>query len=506
LVAVAAAISALAFVLTAWGAAGTLGLPLDDSWIHLHFARSLAEGDGLAFERGRLVAGSTAPLWTSLLAVMEPLPGSAVVWTQLLGALLFVLCAPLFYGLGRDLGLNRRLAIFAACLMVASGPLAWAAVSGLEIPLFILLSLAATRVHLRDRRETRGLALSLPLFALSALARPEGLLLLALALLDRGLAAGGWRRWLGGAWRGLLLATLVIAPVALFNLAVSGTLSPTTFVAKSGGVRSLWPSLRYLHTVLGIFFRSQPYMTLLAGAGIVTLVRRLGTAEDRGLLPAMWVVGLPLAYSCLGSSGGALVGNFGRYHYPLLPFIVLLGGLGVRPLIDRGRSVSSKRGRLVLVATALLIAYPTVGHWRTTAGQFARSVRNVEEGDAAAARWLRDRLPAGSTLAVNDIGVVKYLLPEREMYDLAGIVTPEVHDFTRAAVAQGRPWEEGVARFLESVRPDFLVVFPDWFPRLLSSEVSFEPIKEFVVVGNITLGGDRLVIYTTPWTRRPLEP
>ncbi|HXD99632.1 MAG TPA: hypothetical protein VN646_23970, partial [Candidatus Acidoferrum sp.] len=47
--------------------AGTSGFPLDDSWIHLHFARNLAEGAGFAYNPGRPVAGSTAPLWTLLL-------------------------------------------------------------------------------------------------------------------------------------------------------------------------------------------------------------------------------------------------------------------------------------------------------------------------------------------------------------------------------------------------------------------------------------------------------
>ena len=48
---------------------GRLGLPLDDGWIHLQFARNLAAGEGLAYNPGELVAGSTAPLWTALLSI-----------------------------------------------------------------------------------------------------------------------------------------------------------------------------------------------------------------------------------------------------------------------------------------------------------------------------------------------------------------------------------------------------------------------------------------------------
>src|SRR4026207_1010669 len=47
--------------------AGPVGLatfPLDDSWIHLQFARNLAEGRGFAYNPGVPVSGSTAPLST----------------------------------------------------------------------------------------------------------------------------------------------------------------------------------------------------------------------------------------------------------------------------------------------------------------------------------------------------------------------------------------------------------------------------------------------------------
>lgn len=498
----AAAGGATFYLWSVWRRVGHLGLPLDDSWIHLHFARRLATAGGLSFAPGELVGGSTAPLWTGLLALLAPLPGSAVAWSQVLGIALFGCAAAVFHRLGEDLGLRPAPAAFATLLFAASGPLAWSAVSGLEIPLFVLLTLAAVRAHLVDRRRPTGVALSLPLLGLATLARPEGLLLLGLALLDRLLAhRGALRAWWRGLWPGLALAAVIVAPVAMLYWLASGSPLPTTFAAKSGGVERSLPELRYLHTVLGILFRSQPYMTVLAGAGAILLVRRLGSSDDRGLLPALWLAGLPLAYSCLGSAGGPLVGNFGRYHYPLLPFVILLGCLGASELGAVGRRALP---RPVLVAAALLVLWPTATQWRTQGQQLVRNVEDVERSDVAAGLWLRQRLPAGATLAVNDIGALQYLLPQHRLYDLAGIVTPEIHRFIGRAVEQGRPWEAGVGEYLEGVRPDFLVVFPQWFPGLLSSGVSFQPVKEFHVPGNITLGGDRLVIYRTPWTRAEL--
>src|SRR5262245_59945344 len=65
--------------------AGTVGFPLDDSWIHLHFARNLAEGAGFSYNPGHPVAGSTAPLWTLLLAAGAWLAGASVTLAKVLG-------------------------------------------------------------------------------------------------------------------------------------------------------------------------------------------------------------------------------------------------------------------------------------------------------------------------------------------------------------------------------------------------------------------------------------
>src|SRR4030095_4385759 len=68
LVVVAAALLPLAlFIVRERQIAGAAGFPLDDSWIHLQFARNLAAGAGFSYNPGRPIAGSTAPLWTLLL-------------------------------------------------------------------------------------------------------------------------------------------------------------------------------------------------------------------------------------------------------------------------------------------------------------------------------------------------------------------------------------------------------------------------------------------------------
>ena len=64
---------------------GVEAFPLDDSWIHLHFARNLAEGRGFSYNPGVPVSGSTAPLWTLVLGGVFAVFGSAPGLAKALG-------------------------------------------------------------------------------------------------------------------------------------------------------------------------------------------------------------------------------------------------------------------------------------------------------------------------------------------------------------------------------------------------------------------------------------
>lgn len=508
------------FAAEAWLLSGDIGFPLDDSWIHLQFARNLVAGEGLAYNAGQLVTGSTAPLWTALLALLLYLPGNVIVWAKLLGVAFHLAGVAAAWRLSRELGLGRGLAGLATGLTLATPWLVWSALSGMEIPLFVFLSLSGMVLHLRERDDPTRLPLAAGVFAVAALARPEGLLLLVLSLIDRCLVFGReesaeqggepalvWRRpplrtVLAGA---LLAACALVGPILFYKWA-GGSFLPTTFAAKGGELRRFVPDARYLFTVLGILFPPQPYMVLLSGAGIAALVERLGTARDRGLLPALWLLGLPLAYSTMSPPGASsLVGNFGRYYFPFFPVVAVLGVLG----LERAAATLGPRiraGRLALPVGGLLIVlllWPTVAALVRGAGRYVQSVANVQDSDVAVARWLQPRLHPEAVLAVNDIGAIKFLLPN-QVIDLAGIANPEIRRAINQEIRQGRSWEPVMARVIEERRPDYLVIFPSWFPTL-SRDPRFQPLHVIPIQGNITMGGDEVVVFATPWTRFPLR-
>ena len=81
------------FVVAEWRIAGGIGLPLDDSWIHVRFATNLARGRGFAINPGEPVAASTAPLWTLLLALGVATGLSGLAVAKILGVLAYVATA-----------------------------------------------------------------------------------------------------------------------------------------------------------------------------------------------------------------------------------------------------------------------------------------------------------------------------------------------------------------------------------------------------------------------------
>lgn len=503
---------------------GRPGFPLDDSWIHLQFARQLAEGQGLAYNPGQWVTGSTAPLWTALLSLGFLLPGAGfLLWPKVLGLLLLVLTTLGTARLSTALGSGPRTSALAAVLVATSSWLAWSALSGMEILLFTSLALWGMVAHIRRS------PISIALLAASCLARPEGALLLVLALVDRLIVVDAPPEDLSepptlrlsidrGLGKALAVAGILLAPTLAFYFLVGGSFLPTTFGAKARPDLDLWPSLAYLRLVVDILFRSQPILAPLAAAGIVGLLARPRIPHTGRLLPAAWLLGQALFYSVLASEGSAPpVGNFGRYFFPLVPVVVVLGLLGLEPLLDRaaaglrmaGPGLAGRRWPIYPLVVAILLLPQAFGYFEG-AMRHVRTVGNVQDSDVKAALWLRQRLDPEALLGVQDAGALKFFLPN-SIVDLAGIIHPEIRPAVLGTSDDPRfppevYWEERLARYLEAEAPvDYLVVFSASYPALTSGTVSgFRTVERFAVEDNLAMAGDELVILTTPWTRFPL--
>src|SRR5262245_54974854 len=222
------AVAAALFLALAWfwirqrqiaASSGLSSFPLDDSWIHLQFARNLAEGHGFAYNPGVPVAGSTSPLWTLVLAAVFAAFGSHPALAKGLGVLAALGAAVLARTLAWQWTKSRVAALATGLATATTGPLVWGALSGMEVVLAALLVTAALVAHAAGRDAATAM-----LLAVSALARPEALLLVPLCWLARPIE---WRRT--AIFVGATAVCLV--PWAAFNLATVGTPLPATAAA-----------------------------------------------------------------------------------------------------------------------------------------------------------------------------------------------------------------------------------------------------------------------------------
>lgn len=513
--------------------AGTYGFPLDDSWIHAQFARNLALGNGFSYNPGVPVSGSTAPLWTLLTAAGYLVTGDPVLTGKLIGVLFLALTVFFVYTLVRAISNDPREALFAAVMTGALPRLVWASLSGMEVTLAVMLSLAGVVAHVlyghsNDRRQY----FSTLLFGLAALARPECTVFFAAAMIDRVLAATliRWKEVAARSWFvpvliHVCLFFVVIAPFLIFSRKFGIGFLPNTAYAKAllwnrGLIAALATGSRvellrsfttnpfdYYMSFLHEALRNNPVLFLLTGFGFLRLIFLVPYGERsqyRSFIIPLIVLLFPLAIGIVVPFGQASYQE-GRYIAPVAPFVLVLGVVGLYGAARYGARVFSEAkymGRparmvlersLVWLFMVLALASQFRNLWYR--GQvYGREVSNIEEMQVSIGKWVDLNLPHDSLVAVNDIGAITYF-SQRRVLDTVGLISPEVLEYRR----HGERLGDAAFRFLRARRPDYAILFPDWYPDIVGREDLAEPVHRVVLEENVICGGPEMVVYKMDW-------
>ena len=435
------------YLLTSWFTY-RVGFPLDDSWIHLTYARNLALHGQWAFQLGHPSAGSTAPLWTFLLALGFWLGLAPYFWTYLLGGLTLFGLAVLMEKTARRLisTYNPRFP-WIGLFFVFEWHFLWASMSGMETLLHALLVTSVLVALMTGSR--RYLTLGL-LTGLSVWVRPDGLTLLAPVILVIFLV----EKSINEKGRALVLYFIgfgsLFVPYLLFNLWLSGTPMPNTFYAKQTEY-AVWQATP-LFEKLGVLFLqllTGPGVILLPGAiaAVVLSVRR----KTWPIIAAMlWCGGYLLLYILRLPAY-----QHGRYLMPAMPVFFLFGLLAylefqTSTLFRRFQWMAKTTWQASLVLVTLLF-------FGLGARSYGDDVGLIESEMVATAKWVSQNIPAGAVIAAHDIGALGYF-DNHELIDLAGLVSPEVIPFMRD--------EDRLAVFLNQRGANYLIAFPAFYPEL----------------------------------------
>ncbi len=445
-----------------------LGQVNDDAFITFRYSRNLAAGRGPYYNPGEHVEGYTNFLLMVLVAPAIALGGeeAALPAAKAIGLAGGLLCLVLVFLLPRAAGPldgepdgARTEGLLAAALLASSPSFAVNSTTGLETTLFAALLTAGAYLGTRSLAEGRWLGAGAA-WAAAALTRPEGIFIFAVfqaASLPAAMArretaaplpAPPRRRWPARPRHPLTLDALVVgaafvAHMAFRLAAYDGEWLPNTYFAKPGGFWLVTPWL---------YLRQGTVTALLGPAGIV--VAAAGLAWRR----RPWRIFLPglaaaLAGTLLPFAVGTdwMVGQ--RLLMPYLPLAAWAAASGWTGLL--GRLLGSRRwpGRVLLVLAAAAAIASQDASRRSLRDYVSTRAAGYRAGHQALARWIGSESVPGQTVALMDIGLVGYFLPDLRILDITGL--------TDRAIARSPGTflkKKYQVSYVLDRRPDFLVI------------------------------------------------
>ncbi len=427
------------------------GYLTDDTFIHLQYARNVAAGHGFVFNRGEHVYGSTSPLWVALLADGIWLGFDGIRVARVLGLVSTIASVLLFFKLMRR---TLRMPELRALATITWAGQAWMArwsLSGMETPLVVALVLAGF-VAFTDGKQWGSRPVRTGAFwALAALTRPEGVVLLVLwgvfLVIDTD-SREGIRRLVAGA----LPSVGIYGGWLLFSRLYFGTFWPNTLAAKTAGSVGLfafWDAFR--RQVQVVAATDAVLAGALAGALLFGGPRMWPRRRQaQRLLPWVWILALPTLYVMRG------VPVLSRYLVPLLPVLAWLAWRAVErwwagedpaPELRPGATVLGLGlAGLALVQNLLWYQYMVKPQVHTFTAGLKQSL--IPWGE-----WFAKNTTPEASIAAPDIGALGYY-SQRRVVDLAGLVTPSM-----VPLLQKELPEDVVANFSfgRVARPEFLV-------------------------------------------------
>lgn len=425
-----------------------IGFPLDDSWIHLVYARNLAEHGQWAFRLGEQSAGSTSPLWTALLAIGFLFRLGPYVWTYILGGIVLSAMAILAESVARRLVKTYQSRVpWVGLFITLEWHMTWSATSGMETLLHGLIAMAVLAALMENSR--RYLTLGL-LAGLSIWVRPDGLTLLGPILFTMFFQEDSFNA------RGKALVKVAIGfgvlfiPYLVFNLALSGTPMPNTFYAKQAEYEVYWRSKPFMERVADYVspIVAGPFVILLPGMflWVYKAIRERQWGSIAGLI---WVLGyIGIYFTRLPAY------HHGRYIIPTLPILYLWGLLGMLGFVTLASSNRRVAFLWQVVTIVLSLSFQITGAIKNS-----YEVIWIETQMVRTANWVNENLPEDTVLVVHDIGAIGYF-SKNPLIDLAGLITPEVVLFIRD--------EAQIATYIDSSPAEYLISFPGWYPQLTS--------------------------------------
>ncbi len=476
------------FISSAYSVNHEQGFPLDDPWIHLTFARNLAEYGSFSYYKNEIVtAGSTSPIYTLILAAGFLITKNEMILSYVLGILFFAASAFSFYKLAGNLFSKEYwLVIGASLIFVLDRWMNFISVSGMETTLFIFLLIACFYYYRRRNAVMFGLTLGLTFWA-----RPDSVAFIGAVIVDYILfmyfkkkspkeneLPEFTKQDLIKA--GAVFAVLMAAYFAM-NLMLSGSLLPNTYEAK---LTYYTPEYRsradFLKFEVWAYFTDTSYALLIIPF-MIAFIRIAGDSlklrYNSFMLPMIFIFALIFIYWYKLPYAH----RFGRYLMPIFPFYIITFVYGSRVLFRYLYRYFKEKNPVNFLNYGLLAAVViySAAELPKYKDVYAEQTHHISIRQVAAAKWIRDNTPEGSIIATHDVGAIAYY-SNRKIVDVAGLINPEFikklldKDFSRFMVEQMK--KENVS-YIAFLREWYRVV--NQTPLFTTGDQNFEIMDVF---------------------------
>jgi arabinofuranosyltransferase len=408
--------------------------PLDDPWIHLQFAKNLAEYGSFSYYKNEIVtAGSTSPIYTVILAAGFLVTKNEMWLSYILGILFFSLAVFYFYRLSEDTFPKENwLAIGAALIFVLDKWLNLISVTGMETTMYIFMLVACLYYYRKRRAVPFAIMLGLTFWA-----RPDAVAFIGALAVDYMLLLYMKQKSPKNnddtpvfTRQGLIkigaISGGIFALYFLMNLMISGSLLPNTYGAKISYYSAEFRSRTdFLKVEVWEYFTESAYLLLIIPffAAVIKIFSDLFKFRyNKNTIAVVFIFALIFIYWYQLPYAH----RFGRYLMPVFPFYILLFVYGSRQLFTWFSGFTSDKklinGLNITLIAATVIYFASVYYKHKDVYQ--DQSRHIYIRQVEAAKWLKNNTPEGSVIATHDVGAVAFY-SDRKIVDVVGLINPE---------------------------------------------------------------------------------
>lgn len=474
-----------------------IGLPLDDNWIHLVYAKSFAESGWFHYNPGEAEAGTSSPLWVVVLGIaykiLTPLNVTPQWCAKGLSLFFAIGVSIIVFHLARTLKLELKWAWIAGILVILEPNLAYGNVSGMEVSMFTFLTLLALLLSWQNRYVLTGIILGLlvitrgegaltavviGLFPLAILYYNEhsNVKLIDIKEIKLGVKIFSPSLILGMAW-------------VFYNYTVSGYILPNTYYVKHNFSLGYFNFENSKNVILGYLGHLSLFKGILLPLTILLFIAALyALYQKKQLILGMPLVLIPLIQLYAFSINIKVVAVetpwtyfTRRYMDFLIPLWILLIVVGIAFLWKCASQSKNRHLALsvpIITYGVMFIAGVNLFQLnRYFIEEYSWNTENIEQVEVGMGKWVRDNIPANSSIAVTDAGAVRFWSrPDHRIIDFQGL---------NSYRCIGRP----AAELMNQFKPNYVV----FFRSLVTDQTLYNELVSFKAKRNTVLGGNELV-------------